>query len=653
MAPRLKTTKRKSAEEYAGAHQGDAEEWCPPNKSFKAMGTGSRASLPNDEIPLNTAVEKQVTDIQYQGQNPKQIASTSKSNEASRYDGHHSVNPEHNNMVDTQTSDHLRDSQDQDKDVYADAQPTGTYAEIHGFRRTALIPADIAQPGNMNRTVIKDTDRRLSHGDVLSMDKRLGDRGRANPNKSRAAQHTRTFECIRTLIRMGILPAIAAFDDVFLKCVTAVVQHHDMRFPQLVGGPKNLDPFAEIRIREADGKVRLPTAVSILDRVVSEKYANSQVVWNSLMSAGRPAMYEMARKLLGPQPEQHQGIVAKSFDAWESITSGQIRTLLIKELGFTSANSSAPLPKSADEFHERCIFGLKLLCIVYAGMIAIFKSSWNESLRMQSYQSRLIPDMYAKLSKFEAEWSVDSIRTCLFQPTRFLDAADPATVCMPLIATHLERLCTVQLDSIVQMTTSDVSVFRGLCETSLANNSMTDVQTITSLLQNPGVRSQTTSDDRKSENPRKRWDYQREEPFPWNKHITWCKYRIPILPVGKTDGSMDFMEITPISAYERDFRLINDSKDYMLHCHIKNFSLAGIQATNTNDEAIERLICEMLRMVLKPDELPCIASQRDGKQQVKEDALMSVSNEGVVSLWRQKLNTQMSERNAASAIRPL
>jgi hypothetical protein len=602
--------------------------------------TESQLSLPDNDEPL-ASIDINQHNLESITAAPagRQLAEQSYAHHSQQLTGH----------VETQESGHRsRQEELQESDDDADDRHdiSDKACGTHDKSSKVATPSPETSIEKQAGPAFNDTNRRDSQGDyVFSLQKRLGDRGRSTPGKSRAGQNTKSYECVRTLIRMGVLPAISAFDDLFLRSLIAIVNHHDRRCGHLAGSPV-LDAFHEIRFREADGQISLPSAVCRLERNVFNKFVESQVIWSALMRAGRPAMFRMTMKLLGTEPSEHKRIVAQNFDALEAIRSGQLRMLLLADTDATPSGLNPKLASSRSELHERCLFGLKLLCIVYAGIIAVFQSSWNDCYRIRSLQKKLLPETYAMLTKFEADWSADSIRSCLFSPACFLDPDDPSTVGIPLIGSHLERLCTVQLDSIMQMTEAEVARFRGQdCASTVTgpNTSFMVGQVTSSAVEDTHTGSQTRSDDKQSETRKKRWDVQRQEPPPWNEPVAWHRYLTPILPDSEEEGSA----IHTISAYERDFRLINEFKEYILQCDIGDFALAGVNETHTNDQAIDMLINEMRRLVMGHDELERCAAAEYERQAPKKDSLMRMSSDGVISVWKHKLNVKLREREEA------
>jgi hypothetical protein len=469
-------------------------------------------------------------------------------------------------------------------------------------------------------------------------------RGPAKSSIKKAKSGTNCFNSVRSLIRLGILPAVSALDNSFLSLLNAVIAHHDIVRNEIALSNPTLDPYFEIRIPEvvtdeedvSDTLYLVPISTSQMSDEYSKKMLNAQRFHSTLASYSKPVMLEMAKRLLGPEPREHRKIIANLYDAAECIRGGQIRNLLLKDPLIIPEEMRKA--STTWDFDKRCILGIKLLCIVYAGVIALFKHFWNDSNRVRGFAQRLVhPWLYKRAKALDPAWDVDSIKELMFTPSEPIDWQNPKSMDLAYIGSHYERVCTVQLESVLFVSNSELRGLRGKFSSSISETHQVSISDAKESQVPSSVNGELdrfsvgNSTDNRGINAEKV-----DAENPWSLNIKWQEYMQPVMTA---ESPPEY-----ITAYENDFNLLNDCKQLIYQVGNSVVSLEELSGESCGEQAVTILINRMIQFADSVEKLPLRNTPKP-----RNGFLVCYEGTSMSTLYRKMLATKLKEQTRQEA----
>mmetsp|Transcript_10485 Transcript_10485/g.18000 ORF Transcript_10485/g.18000 Transcript_10485/m.18000 type:complete len:720 (-) Transcript_10485:197-2356(-) len=391
---------------------------------------------------------------------------------------------------------------------------------------------------------------------VIVIDKARRTRTKSQGSKKREKRCALSFEELRFIIRLGLLPILSSDDAFWYKSISTYVTRHQAIGKYIIGSPQ--DPFKDMRM--PDGTIPASSAVLEEDSILAVRYTNCIAVRNDIMRIARRAMYAVALKLFG-EASGHEQIFSK-FDVVEWCKGYEIRMLLLKskELMQKKFPESCCQKMQEFDFEERAHIGIKLLAVLFAGMMAAFRAGWEPTQSaFQRHAEKLVDaQLVAKVREIgypacTRRW----LRILLFSlPKHGSDdpkALDSTTETLSEIGINLEYLCLFQLSTVMHIETSQLANMRAPIPSRLdklprrESQSEGSAYTLFTCKRSPQVPVVAA---------------QKAEPYPWNKRLRWFDNTNDLMfQVRTPDGDI---EIEKRSRYAEICKMIRESRNRLV-----------------------------------------------------------------------------------------
>mmetsp|Transcript_19713 Transcript_19713/g.33797 ORF Transcript_19713/g.33797 Transcript_19713/m.33797 type:complete len:730 (+) Transcript_19713:52-2241(+) len=277
-----------------------------------------------------------------------------------------------------------------------------------------------------------------------------------------------SFRYVRLLLRLGLLPVASLVDSFWLSTLHKFVSKHLLQGSYSVGDAS--DPFKDLRLPTPDRPI--PRSTKDLDDhpdVFNRYKCILTPVRNDIVATAKAAMLTMARLCFG-DPEQHEKQFAR-FDALECCRLLRPRALLYSSqtlLSTMHGETQGKLlhDKFSSHFTQRAELGLALLTILFSGMLAVFRASWDQSRAksLHRYGTKILSDRLVQRA-FQASgppsWSRPWVRALLFSCPfeEGLEETDEDKT-IQNIGMNLETVCLFQLAAVMHMEQNKVTNYR-------------------------------------------------------------------------------------------------------------------------------------------------------------------------------------------------
>eukprot|EP00184_Porphyridium_aerugineum_P006362 CAMPEP_0184706688 /NCGR_PEP_ID=MMETSP0313-20130426/36886_1 /TAXON_ID=2792 /ORGANISM="Porphyridium aerugineum, Strain SAG 1380-2" /LENGTH=731 /DNA_ID=CAMNT_0027168247 /DNA_START=29 /DNA_END=2220 /DNA_ORIENTATION=+ len=389
---------------------------------------------------------------------------------------------------------------------------------------------------------------------------------RGKKRKARSQRCSNSYEEIRFLMRLGFLPIVSSDDVYWYTNLWGYVDLHQECEGYAINEPS--DPFRGFRL--PNGK--MPESTEEVEAVSIQKaksFTNSIIVRNALMAIARHAMYKTATALFGPA-EDHEAQFSK-YDIVEWCQGYEIRMLLFRSEQLMKLR----FPKTWQDkmvkfdFKHRAHMGIKLLAVLFAGIIAVFRKGWHPLEPLyRRLGNRLVT---SRLRKYVQRIGIPSctrawVRLLLFSLPPYDDKPDNVSVPgeLVLVGGNIEHLCMLQLATV--MSTPNLHMQRNKASPGMDTVDAEDPPGPALFIYRREI--QTTNHI-----------LQKLEPHPWNKTVRWSDNTRDIaFKVIDADGKQTF-KLKP--RHEKIHETILENRD-MLNKQCSKVYIDDIRASKSD-----------------------------------------------------------------------